>query len=127
MRATISFEAEVDRVNDVMVALAKQETDSIRSSAHVIETAQPHQIHEKINVALEGLYKNINQLEQYRDMLLGFEKAKFETRLPQTAETPMAMNSASDVRQVTQNMQRFDSFLGRINEESIDDVAAQEG
>ena len=94
MRATISFEAEVDRVNDVMVALAKQETDSIRSSAHVIETAQPHQIHEKINVA---------------------------------AETPMAMNSASDVRQVTQNMQRFDSFLGRINEESIDDVAAQEG
>ena len=40
MRATISFEAEVDRVNDVMLALSKQETDSIRSSAHVIETAK---------------------------------------------------------------------------------------
>ena len=127
MRATISFQAEVDQVSDVMLALAKQETDNIRSSAHILETAQAHEVHGKINVALEGLYKNINQLEQYRDMLLGFEKAKFETRLPQTAETPMAMNSASDVRQVTQNMQRFDSFLGRINEESIDDVAAQEG
>jgi len=129
MRATISFEAEVDRVNDVMLALSKQETDSIRSSAHVIETAQPHEIHEKINVALEGLYKNINQLEQYRDMLVGFERARFSTLLPQegAADQPQ-MSSVREVKETMESMRQFGNFIESINDqEQEDDNPTKEG
>jgi hypothetical protein len=125
MRATISFQTEVERVNGVMLALAKQETDNIRSNAHVIETAKPHEVHEKINEALDGLYESVNQLEQYRDMLLSFERARFETTLPQPANQPDKFKLSENL-----NALRFDNFVNQMvgsEEEGTEDDEPEEG
>ena len=118
MRATISFQAEVDQVSDVMLALAKQETDNIRSSAHILETAQAHEVHGKVKTALEVLYKSISQLEQYRDMLMSFERARFETVIPQSAQEDI-VQTAEEVKKVKDTFAQFDSFLDRVNNQNV--------
>ena len=116
MRATINFEADVDQVHVLMGALAKQEAERLRDAAHILATVQEHQVTEKLSEAMEMVDSISYQLNQYREMLMSFERAKFETMLPQAADTPMQVGSVSDARRIAQTMERFDSFVDRINE-----------
>ena len=115
MRATISFEAEVERVNEVMLALAKEETDRIRGSAHTLTTGQPHEVHQCLTRALEGLYASITQLEQYRDMVASFQSARFSALLPQPADPGNALQALAEARDTVQQMKQFDTFVDRVN------------
>ena len=110
MRATISFETDVDQVSDVMMAVVKKETDNIRSVAHILDTTQPHELRAKLGESLEALYKVTHQLEQYRNMLDSFERARFETMLPQPADQPESVPE----RDESQAALRFDSFLNQM-------------
>jgi hypothetical protein len=127
MRATINFEADVDRVQQIMWALAFQEMDPLHQAMDFVETAKPHELHEGVTKALDLIRGVTKQLEQYRDMLASFEKARFETLLPQEAEIPLAVQpgtpvgSLEEVQAAVQNMEQFDQFLRRAAEEEEND------
>ncbi len=129
MRATISFEAQVDRVNDMMCALAKKEGDVLRSSAHLIETAEPHQITERLSEALGGIFQVTRQLEQYRDMLISFEQARFSTLVPQQVdESRPGVRNVEEAQQTMESMKKFGNFIESINhQEEENGSSAKEG
>ena len=126
MRATISFEANVSKVNGIMRSLVLEETNTLQDALMSLEKATDDRIVEGISEALGHIYSVANQLEQYRGMVVSFEKARFDTILPRDADQPVAVNNMQEVRQVAQQMQSFDSFLGRINEETPDEESAPE-
>ena len=119
MRATISFEADVSRVNDIMRSLVLEESNALQEAFISLEKATTDRIVEGISEALDHIYGVTNQLEQYRDMLVSFERARFETILPQAVPAP--------AQKVAQSMKKFDDFLDRINEESEDAPDPEEG
>ena len=148
MRATISFETDVSKVEATMKALIKTETDDIRDIAHKIETSQEHTIEKVLSDCLQDLYRITNQLQQYKTMFESFGKARYETMLPQPAPASIPVESAplADKRQATleaarnieglqetlRAMNEFGSFVDKINnqtqeEEESDGLQAQEG
>jgi hypothetical protein len=130
MRATVSFDIEVERVSAAMMALVKLETDAIRGAAHVIEVATkqagPTEVGERIEDSIETLSAIISQLQQYQVMLASFQKARLETVLPQpaTGELPTQEVASGEVVRSPQelalslkNLNRFGEFIDRLNEE----------
>jgi len=113
MRATISFDIDIDQVESTMGVLAGQEAYNLRAAADLLEeyTGPRTQILGEITEALRLLQETATQLEQYRQMLLSFEKAKFETVTPQPAQ--QSINSLGDIRDAVQSMQKFDNFLAQ--------------
>lgn len=126
MRATISFEADVSRVNDVMRSLVLEESNALQDALIALEKATADRIVEGISEALEHIQGVATQLEQYQQMMVSFEKARFETILPQPAGTPLTVSSSTQSKQDALNENRFNSFLDRINMEN-DDANTEEG
>jgi len=150
MRATISFDIGLDRVSQTMVSLVVEEANVIHQALERIEATGTHTLAEDIDAALENLTEATNQLQQYRQMLTSFERAKFGTMLPQdtpvtvevndTAPTPAtpALPSAGEVvRNITElqsalgSMDDFGSFLDKLNrsreQEGTDELQPKEG
>ena len=126
MRATISFEANVSRVNDIMRSLVLEESNALQEAFISLEKATTDRIVEGISEALDHIYGVTNQLEQYRDMLVSFERARFETILPQPVQNfENQINTNSRMNEAAKSMKQFDDFLDRINEEEPDEP--QEG
>tara|TARA_R110000824_G_scaffold162153_1_gene337742 strand:+ start:91 stop:483 length:393 start_codon:yes stop_codon:yes gene_type:complete len=115
MRATISFDIGLDRVSQTMVSLVAEEANVIHLALERVETTSAHTLAEDVDMALEHLAEATNQLQQYRQMLTSFERAKFETIVPQPARP--TVNSVSDIRQAVESMQKFDSFLSQASTE----------
>ena len=131
MRATISFETDVDQVDDIMAVVVKKESDNIRSAAHILETTKTHELEAKLGESLEALYRVAHQLEQYKSMMGSFARAKLESSMtPPVDEKTDSVNSMRQVFEAAQNMKKFDSFIESINqsqqEEDIDEKP-QEG
>ena len=121
MRATMSFDIEVDQVESTMRLLIAQEADTLRAAADMIDVQSgPHNmVLEEVTESLRLLQESSAQLEQYRGMLVSFERARFETMLPQeVAESPPPADIAGP--------KQFKDFLGRIGED-ISDENAEEG
>ena len=115
MRATISLEADVDRVNDIMYALIMQEIDPLHEAMEFMETAKPNSLHKGIINALDKLNGVTRQLNQYRDMIASFEKARFETTLPQNAnEAALEVAPPAAVQVVAKTA--FDQFVDSIRD-----------
>ena len=120
MRATISFEANVSRVNDVMRSLVLEESNALQEALLSLERATADRIVEGISEALEHIHGVVQQLEQYQQMMIWFEKARFETIIPQP------ITNEHDLNQAKESMKKLDSFLDRIREEDSSDEP-QEG
>lgn len=120
MRATISFEADVSRVNDIMRSLVLEESNALQDALIALEKATADHIVEGILEALEHINGVTSQLEQYRQMMVSFERARFETMLPQPSEN-MEVSSFADVQQAARSMEDFDSFLSRITDSDPED------
>lgn len=139
MRATINFEVDLSEVEDIMVLLVRRESEALRMCAQDIEDVflghgreYGQRADETLTDTVGHLTKVTNQLQQYRDMLLSFERAKFETILPQPAaqttvkEKPVEENPAPPlgdlVRQIRNaqaeagSMTQFESFVERMKE-----------
>jgi hypothetical protein len=129
MRATISFETDVDQVEGTMAVLAASEEHNLRAAADLLSnfTVLDGSVLDAITEALRLLDSSVGQLRQYQQMMVSFERAKFETLLPQPADIPASIESTLDVKEAAQKMKQFDSFLDRIGEESADDSAPEEG
>ncbi len=115
MRATISFETDVDQVEGTMAVLACSEEHNLRAAADFLSnfTVLDGSTLDVITEVLRLLDMSTDQLRQYRNMLVSFERAKFETMLPQPANA--SVRSLGDVREAVESMQKFDSFLAQAS------------
>ena len=143
MRATISFETDVDQVEGTMAVVACAEEHNLRAAADILGnyTVLDGSLLDAITEVLRLLELSTDQLKQYQQMMVSFEKAKFETMLPQQApatvpvQTQVVTEAAKNMEglQTTlQAMSEFGSFVDRINnqaqeEEEADGLQTQEG
>jgi|TARA_R110000851_G_scaffold57120_4_gene133234 hypothetical protein len=126
MRATISFETDVDQVEGTMAVLACSEEHNLRAAADFLSnfTVLDGSTLDVITEVLRLLDMSSEQLRQYRDMLVNFERAKFETMLPQPADQAL-VKDFRQVNEIKESMQKLDSFLGKVSE--ADHVDPEEG
>ena len=126
MRATISFEADVTRVNDIMRSLVLEESNALQEALMSLERATADRIVEGISEALVHIHGVANQLEQYRDMVVSFERARFETMLPQ--ESGQVVHNLGELREAVEDMKNFDSFLSQVEtQEEAEEDESEEG
>ena len=119
MRATISFEADVSRVNDIMRSLVLEESNALQDALIALEKATSDRIVEGILEALEHIHGVATQLDQYRDMMVSFERARFETMLPQSSDAQVPIHgqqvtNLGELKETVENMKNFDSFLAQL-------------
>ena len=126
MRAKISFETDVDRVQEIIGALATEEMEVLRTQMAKLETPSPQNLYEHLAHVLESLENTTTQLLQYQHMLVSFERARFETKVPQNVSDPNVVNTPAQAAAVHDNMKKFDEFLDKINEHSTPDSTAEE-
>ena len=143
MRATISFETDVDQVEGTMAVIACEEEHNLRAAADILGnyTVLDGSLLDAITEVLRLLELSTDQLKQYQQMMVSFEKAKFDTMLPQSAPDSIPVSPQDSVEQ-PKNMQEiqdaikamneFGSFVDRINnqpqeEEETDGLQTQEG
>ena len=125
MRATISFDADVSRVNDIMRSLVLEESNALQDALVSLEKATADRIVEGISEALGHIHGVASQLEQYRQMMVNFERARFETQVPQDLTNSVV--NLREAKKALEQMSNFDTFVDQINtvEEAKDDP--QEG
>ena len=127
MRATINFEVNVDRVQETMGAVVREELQPLHQAMDLLEISKPQDLHEGISEALEILRAVTVQLEQYRGMIASFERARFETILPQSAEEPVqevpgqVFDNLQNLRNNLNNVKDFTNFMQQAQEETEDD------
>ncbi len=129
MRATISFETEVDQVEGTMAVVACSEEHNLRAAADILSnyTVLDGSLLDALTEVLRLLDMSTDQLRQYRNMLVNFERAKYETILPQEADARPLMQAVGEVKEAAQVLRKFDSFLDQIGEEDPDGTAVEEG
>ena len=141
MRATISFDIERDKVEETMSALVSQQSSTLRVAANILDNAGNTTLLEEVTEAIDLLQEAASQLQQYQQMLTSFERAKFETMLPQQAPAPTpvqtqavteAAKNIEGLQETLKAMSDFGSFVDRINnqaqeEEETDGLQTQEG
>ena len=121
MRATISFEAEVSRVKDIMRSLVLEESNALQDALVSLEKATSDRIVEGISDALVHINGVARQLEQYQQMMTSFERARFDTMLPQ----PAAGQLGEPV--VTTNENQFNNFVERMSPQEEEPNDPEEG
>ena len=114
-----------------MGAVVREELHPLHQAMDLLEISQPQDLHEGISKALEILGAVAAQLAQYRDMLAAFEKARFETILPQPVEsspvsTETLLHAVKGAKSTVASMKQFDEFLEKVTEEP-DDPEPQKG
>ena len=127
MRATISFELELDKVESTMATLVSQESDTLRIVTNILDNVGEGPLLPKVSEAIALLQEATNQLQQYHQMLAGFEKAKFETLLPQPAEqTIPVIDNIEKLNEAKKNMQGLETFLNKIVDEAAEVVQEEQ-
>lgn len=113
MRATISFETGVEQVEGTMAVLACSEEHNLRAAADILSnyTVLDGSVLDAVTEVLRLLDESTTQLRQYQQMIVSFEKSKFETIVPQAATQSMG-----DVATTLANIDKFGSFIDRLNE-----------
>ena len=123
MRATISFDIELDKVEETMSALVSQQSSTLRVAANILDNAGNTTLLEEVTGAIDLIQEATSQLQQYQQMLTSFEKAKFETMLPQQAPAtvPVQAGTPNDSQrmsagEVVRNIKELQDALGAMNE-----------
>jgi hypothetical protein len=143
MRATISFETDVDQVEGTMAVIACEEEHNLRAAADILGnyTVLDGSLLDAITEVLRLLELSTDQLKQYQQMMVSFEKAKFDTMLPQSAPDSISVSpqdsvgqpkNMQEIQDAIKAMNEFGSFVDRINnqaqeEEEQSGLQTQEG
>ena len=130
MRATISFETDVDQVEGTMAVVACSEEHNLRAAADILGnyTVLDGSLLDAITEVLRLVDMSATQLRQYQQMMVSFEKARFETILPQpSSSTIPVVDSLEKLNEVKESMQGLDSFLSRISESEGEPDEPKEG
>ena len=117
MRATISFEIGVDQVEGTMAVLACSEEHNLRAAADILSnyTVLDGSLLDTVTEVLRLMDLSAVQLRQYRDMLVGFERAKFDNLTETPSPAPPSVDSLRDVQAAVAAMSQFDGFVDKIN------------
>ena len=129
MRATIKFDTDLEQVESTMAVIACSEEHNLRAAADILSnyTVLDGSLLTAVTEVLRLLDTTSTQLRQYQDMLLGFERARFETILPQSVETPAfdleppepapgtIIDSPRSLHDVLESMEAFDGFVERMS------------
>jgi hypothetical protein len=144
MRATISFETDVDEVEGTMAVLACSEEHNLRAAADLLSnfTVLDGSLLDTITEALRFLDMSTDQLRQYQNMLVNFERARFETMLPHNDSTHPAteatpepdipasvgdlVRNMREVQTAVETMGSFNNFLDRIKDPEEEGSTANE-
>jgi len=129
MQATIKFEADVEKVRNIMYSLVLEETQALSDAINCMESigdATSDRLIEGISESLVHIQGATRQLEQYRDMVASFEQARLQATILQPADKSLA-EDLQQVNQIKESIQKLDSFLSKINEETPDDSGPEEG
>jgi len=144
MRATISFETDVDQVEGTMAVIACEEEHNLRAAADILGnyTVLDGSLLDAITEALRLLDMSAAQLRQYQQMLVSFEQARFNTMLPQEAPATIPVSSKDDSKpalstgEIVRNLEElqaalgtmndFGSFVDRINEQNTEEGEDEE-
>ena len=120
MRATISFETDVGEVEGTMAVLAGAEEHNLRAAADILSnfTVLDGSPLGAITEALRLIDMSTTQLRQYRDMLVNFERAKFETIVPRSADGVLdgVISSVASMKEDIKKLKDFDNFVDKMNE-----------
>ena len=65
------------------------------------------------------LDESTTQLQQYRNMLVNFERAKYETVLPQSTT-----QSVANIGDAVKNLNKFGDFIDRLNSQETEEGAS---
>ena len=136
MRATINFDIDLKKVEDTMAALVSQEVGSLRITANILDNLGHGPLLQEVTEALDVLQETTSQLQQYRQMLVSFEQAKYQslsTEEPtsnQTTEEPEAPVGLGDLvrrlREVDSEAKavtKFDNFISKIQQAAKKDAS----
>ena len=126
MRATISFDIDLEKVEDTMATLVSQEASTLLVTANILENVGHGPLLQEVTEAVDILNESVSQLRQYKDMLISFEQAKYNTMIPQSAppELPLETTSRSvgemvkNLRQAQdtlKNVGKFEEFVSRMS------------
>ena len=121
MRATISFETDLDQVEGTMAVVACSEEHNLRAAADILSnyTVLDGSLLDTLTEVLRLLDMSADQLRQYRNMLVNFERAKYETVLPQSTT-----QSVANIGAAVKNLNKFGDFIDRLNSQEDEEGAA---
>lgn len=131
MRANISFHADIDQVVQIMRSLVCGEAEGLEDVSNELLNESDSNILEAVTKAINSLDRSREQLEQYRHMIVNFEKAKLQTVVPEQttapeqAQTIPEIANFADVKRVIEDMESFDSFLSQLPEEDQVDLEVE--
>ena len=136
MRATISFDVDMEQVEGTMAVVACSEEHNLRAAADILSnyTVLDGSLLSALTEVLRLLEMSADQLRQYKSMVVNFEKARLEHSNPAPPQVdqeargpePSAVNSFADVRRVMEDMEGFDSFLSQLPTEDSVDLEVEE-
>tara|TARA_Y100000593_G_C4259722_1_gene311555 strand:- start:703 stop:1125 length:423 start_codon:yes stop_codon:yes gene_type:complete len=140
MRATINFDVEVDQVEGTMAVLACSEEHNLRAAADLLSnyTVLDGSVLDAITEVLRLLDMSAAQLRQYQQMMLNFERSRFETIIPQAvpqsreptngSSAGMIFDNLDELREQLDTVKSFQSLLQQAQEkESDEDHQPKEG
>ena len=124
MRATISFDTDINQVEGTMAVVACSEEHNLRAAADILSnyTVLDGSLLDAITEVLRLLDMSAGQLRQYQNMLVNFEKAKYETVLPQEAT-----QSVANIGAAVANLNKFGDFIDRLNAQETEETTMPEG
>ena len=124
MRATISFDTDINQVEGTMAVVACSEEHNLRAAADILSnyTVLDGSLLDAITEVLRLLDMSAGQLRQYQNMLVNFEKAKYETVLPQEAT-----QSVANIGAAVANLNKFGDFIDRLNAQETEETTTPEG
>ena len=139
MRATINFEVNADKVEETMATLVSQEAATLRIAANILDNLGDGPLLQEVNEAIDLLQEAATQLKQYQQMMLNFERSRFETIVPQpvpTTNDPAApepagkiFNNLEELREQLQTVKDFQDAIQAAQEidDEGEDVQSTEG
>jgi len=99
-------------VEGTMAVLACSEEHNLRAAADILSnyTVLDGSVLDAVTEVLRLLDESTRQLRQYQQMIVSFEKSKYETIMPQEAT-----KSVADIGAAVANINKFGDFIDRLN------------
>ena len=119
MRATISFDVELDRVKETMQSLVQQEGEQLYEAIELLSEVRVKNLERDIEEVLVKMEATLYQLRQYRDMVVSFKN--IQQSPVATSEEGPAQTPPMDMSRLAEQMANFDGFLERINSQNEED------
>jgi hypothetical protein len=133
MRATVKFDVDIKRVPETMRCLVLEEAYLLNATIERLEGITTETLSQGIEEVLSRLHECMAQLQQYKDMLLDFERAKLDNLLPPVSPESNVMENMLQIKETTESMKKFDNFLDQVRQGEVcgdgkeEDDDSQEG